>query len=442
MTRQRVILHVDMDAFFVSVEELLNPALKGKPVVVGGDPYGRGVVSAASYKAREYGIRSGMAAAQARRLCPKAIFLRGSGHRYTEYSRKVMDILRRYTPAVEQVSVDEAYLDLTGCGRLHKADPVTIAQRIHDSVARETGLPCSLGLGASKLIAKIAANAAKPNGLMWIRPGYEASFLAPLPIGAMPGIGPASEKVYHRLGVRHIGDLARLDTSLLRHALGKYGEVMALRARGGDPREVDIEPEEEEDDDAPPGPVGFHRPTSSHAKSVSRETTFAQDVDDPERLRAALSYLAESVGRRLRRKGLMFNGVTLKLRHADFTTFTRARALPSPSDDTAVIFRVAGELLDELYTRRVRVRLIGVGVNTSPAARQMPLFGQAPSPTAALHRHLDTVRDRFGFDATLLARSFLHAAERERRHARHAPLSANQGRAAAIAGAVREPPLL
>ena len=421
MTSPRSILHVDMDAFFVSVEELLNPALKGKPVVVGGDPYGRGVVSAASYKAREYGIRSGMAASQARRLCPKAIFLRGAHGRYSEYSRKVMDILRRYTPAIEQVSVDEAYLDLTGCERLHKASPVAIAQRIHEAVVRETGLPCSLGLGAGKLIAKIAANAAKPNGLMWIRPGHEASFLAPLPIGAMPGVGPASEKLYHRLGVRLIGDLARLDPALLRRALGKYGEVMALRARGDDPREVDIEPEEEEDDDAPAGPVGFHRPTSSHAKSVSRETTFAQDVDNPERLRAALSYLAESVGRRLRRKGLMFNGVTLKLRHSDFTTFTRARALPAPSDDTSVIYRAAGELLDELYTRRVRVRLIGVGVATAPSARQMPLFGQAPSPTAAMHRHMDGVRDRFGFDAALMARSLLHTAERERRRARPAP---------------------
>lgn len=387
-----------MDAFFVSVEEVLNPALRGKPVIVGGDPAGRGVVCSASYKAREYGVRSAMPMARARRLCPRAVFLRGSSHVYSEFSGRVMDILKRYSPALEQVSVDEAYLDMTGLERLHRADPVTVAQRIHDAIRGEVGVPASVGIGSGKLIAKIAANAAKPNGVMMIRPGYEASFLAPLPIGRMPGVGPSTEKELKKMGIRLIGDLSGVDRDLLRRAFGKHGEVIAGRARGEDARGV---------------MSGFETGADGGegGRTLSREVTYAEDTEDPERMRATLSYLSESVGRRLRKGGLSFRGVTLKLRYSDFRTVTRSRAFARPSNDTGDIFRTACELLDRLLIRRARVRLVGVGVTTADAAAQLDLFRQEAAPDA-IHRGMDRVRDRFGFEAALLARSRLHGAGR------------------------------
>ncbi len=405
MAERKKILHVDMDAFFVSVEEALNPGLRGKPVVVGGDPEGRSVVSSASYKAREYGIRSAMPMAQARRLCPKAIFLRGSMRIYAEFSSRIMTILERYTPAVEQVSVDEAYLDITGCERFHKSnDPLTIAQRIYHSILKEVKIPASIGAGSNKLIAKIAANSAKPNGIMMILPGYEASFLAPLPIDRMPGIGPATVKAYRKMGVRVIGDLARFEPELLERVLGKYGGLMARRARGEDTREIMFGSET--------GQSGNGR--SRAAKSISREVTYSEDTENPQRLLATLSYLSESVGRRVRSAGLYFRGVTVKLRYSDFKTYTRSRALLSPSDDSSVIFQSARDLLDQLKIRRTRVRLIGVSVTTADPVVQLDLFKKSrrAAGLALVHRRMDEVRDRFGFESVLLARSYLHSSGR------------------------------
>ncbi|VAX22303.1 DNA polymerase IV [hydrothermal vent metagenome] len=392
-----------MDAFFVSVEEALNPELRGKPVVVGGDPKGRGVVSAASYKAREYGIRSAMPMAQARRLCPRAIFLRGSMRIYAEFSSRIMTILERYTPAVEQVSVDEAYLDITGCERFHKSDDsLTIAQRIHHSILKEVKIPASIGAASNKLIAKIAANSAKPNGIMMIRPGYEASFLGPLPIDRMPGIGPAAMKAYRKMGIRVIGDLARFEPELLERVFGKYGGLMARRARGEDTREIMCGSET--------GWLGNGRGWA--AKSVSREVTYPEDTEDFQRLLATLSYLSESVGRRVRSKGLYFRGVAVKLRYSDFKTYTRSRALLSPSNDSGVIFRSARDLLDQLSIRRARVRLIGVSVTTADPVVQLDLFAKSRKAAglALVHQRMDQIRDRFGFESVLLARSSLHSA--------------------------------
>jgi len=403
MAERKKILHVDMDAFFVSVEEALNPGLRGKPVIVGGAPEGRSVVSSASYKAREYGIRSAMPMAQAMRLCPKAIFLRGSMRIYAEFSSRIMTILERYTPAVEQVSVDEAYLDITGCERFHKSnDSLTVAQRIHHSILKEVKIPASIGAGSNKLIAKIAANSAKPNGIMMILPGYEASFLAPLPIDRMPGIGPAAVKAYRKMGVRVIGDLARFEPELLERVLGKYGGLMARRARGEDTREIMCGSET--------GHPGNGR--SRAAKSISREVTYSEDTEDSQRLLATLSYLSESVGRRVRSAGLYFRGVTVKLRYSDFRTYTRSRALLSPSDDSSVIFQSARDLLDQLKIRRTRVRLIGVSVTTADPVVQLDLFKKSRKAAglALVHRRMDEVRDRFGFESVLLARSCLHSA--------------------------------
>ncbi|MDH5756318.1 MAG: DNA polymerase IV [Nitrospinota bacterium] len=395
-SKQKTIIHVDLDAFFVSVEELLNPSLRGKPVVVGGDPSGRGVVSAASYAIRKFGVHSGMPAAEARRLCPKAIFLRGSHHIYSRYSRQVMEILGRFTPSVEQVSVDEAYLDLTGCERLHNAGPVEIAQRIHHAIRSETGLSASIGVGSGRLIAKIAANAAKPNGMMWINPGREAAFLAPLPIGRMPGVGPVSQREYMKLGIRKIGDLLRFDPDLLRQVFGKHGAIMAQRARGEDGDRMERLADDER---------------RAKPQSVSREVTYSTDTDDPERIRATISYLAESVGRRVRKAGLVFDTVTLKLRRASFTTATRSRALSRACDATPVIYQTACGLLEPLLAgNRERVRLVGVGVRAmEKKPEQMDLFRREQiARMDAVHRGMDLARDMYGFESALMARSILH----------------------------------
>ena len=397
MGKNKTIMLVDMDAFFVSVEEALNPKLRGKPVIVGGDPDGRGVVASASYKAREYGVRSAMPLAMARRLCPRAIFIKGSSYLYGEYSRRIMEILRRYTPAVEPVSVDEAYVDLTGCMRLHRADPVTLAQRARERIMDEVGVPASIGIASNKLTAKIAAEVAKPGGLLFIRPGYEASFIAPLPIGRMPGIGPSSEKVYRKMGIRVIGDLARFSPGALKRAFGKRARVLAARARGEDEREV--------------------TPDRDERKSIGRETTYSVDTSDPETLEATLSYLSESVGRRLRKSGLAFRRVTLKLRYEDFNTYTRSRIVDPPGSDTRTIFRTARSLMRGLYRRGARTRLIGVSVSSlTEPRRQISLFeSRAELMRERLEGGMDEARDRFGFESVMLARSCLRSGLGERR---------------------------
>lgn len=384
----KVILHVDMDAFFVSVEEVLNPRLRGKPVIVGGDPNGRGVVSSASYKAREYGVRSAMPMKKAKRLCPKGIFIRGSHHLYAEYSHRIMEVLGRYTPALEVVSVDEAYLDITGCLRLHKADPVTLAQRIREHIKSEVGTPCSIGVGSNKLIAKIAANLAKPNGILYVRPGHEASILAPLSIEKMPGVGPSAAKELRMLGIRRIGDLTNIPADALERVFGRRGSDMVARARGFGAERIE---------------------TRAETKSMGREVTFAVDTADKDQLEATLSYLSESVGRRARKAGFSFQRVTIKLRYEDFHTYTRSRVIERPTSGTATLFRVARELLRALLSRRSRVRLIGVSVSllTAPE-RQMDIFKDAPGLChARLDLGMDVARERFGFGSVMLARSYL-----------------------------------
>ncbi|VAX24381.1 DNA polymerase IV [hydrothermal vent metagenome] len=396
--KKRIALHIDMDAFFVSVEETLNPKLKGKPVVVGGDPSGRGVVSSASYKAREYGVRSAMPLATAKKICPEVIFLRGSPHVYAEYSRRIMDILARYTPVVEPVSVDEAYLDLTGLKRLHKADSVTIAQRMHDAIQDEVGVPSSIGIATNKVTAKIAANVAKPNGMLFIRPGCEASFLGPMPIGKMPGVGPVAEKEYRKMGIVVIGDLLRFTPKTLEQVLGKHASVMAARAKGIDDRKV--------------------ASADRDVKSISKEVTYAVDTEDLQTLESTLSYLSEKVCDKARRTGLAFRRVTLKLRYADFTTYTRARTINTQSDDARALFRVARKLLRDTFTRRLKVRLIGVGVSSfSAPLRQIELFEDSVREARErLNIKVDETRNRFGFESAMMARSLLYAEAKRNRH--------------------------
>ncbi|MBF0634863.1 MAG: DNA polymerase IV [Nitrospinae bacterium] len=392
-SRHRIIMHVDMDAFFVTVEEVLNPRLKGKAVIVGGDPGGRGVVSSASYKAREAGVRSAMPLKTAKRLCPRAIFLQGSLGVYADFSRRIMEIMGRFTPSVEVVSVDEAYLDMTGCQRLHKAGPLAVAQRIRDAIQNEVGVPCSIGIASNKITAKIASTSAKPGGMLYIMPGYEAEFMAPLPINRLPGVGPSTEAEFIKLGVTTIGGLAGIPEAALKRVFGSRGAGLACIARGDDHREVDTDDEE--------------------AKSIGKEVTYSVDTNDMETMEATLSYLSERVGARLRRTGLAFRRVTLKLRYADFNTITRSRVIEAPSTGSGDIFKTVKKLLvAALPSRRMGVRLVGVTVSSfAEPERQVCLFGNgAKLAVERLDRSVDMARDRFGFDAAMTARSRIYAA--------------------------------
>ena len=393
----RSILHVDLDAFFVAVERLHDPSLVGKPVVVGADPRGgrgRGVVAAASYEARVYGIHSAMSISEAYRLCPDAVWLPGRPSLYAKAGRAVRRLFRRVTPAVEPVSIDEAYLDLSGTERLH-GPPAVTADRLRRRILDETGLSASLGLATSKVVAKIASELAKPAGFLHVWPGHEAALLSPLPIDRMPGIGPAMRARLHEFNVRTLGDLAGIDAPFLQAAFGEWGPLLHDRARGEDGVEV----HEQE------------RP-----KSVSRETTFDEDTTDLERCEAVLFHLAERAARDLRSHGLTARTVVLKLRYRDFTTITRRTTLATPTDSDRVIAAQARDLFRGAYARRVAVRLLGVGlVNLVDAAPQLDLFAE-PRALAweRLVGALDRLRDRWGFDAVRTGPTLLLPAEEGR----------------------------
>ncbi len=381
----RQILHVDMDAFFVSVEELADPSLKGKAVIVGADPDGRGVVAAASYAARKFGVHSAMPIRTAKKLCPHAIFLRGHHQRYGEYSKKICQIFNEFTPIVEMVSIDEAYLDLTGCERLHRS-AFRAADKLIRAVKERTDLNCSVGLSTSHLVSKIASDQAKPHGLLYVLPGCEPGFLAPLPIRRMPGIGKVTEPELRSLGIVTIGDLQQMGREKLRQRFGKFGEWLHIKSRG-----EDIEA------------YAYHE----EPKSISHETTFDEDITDLEEMERTLSYLSQLVGRRLREHGLFAHTVGLKLRFAPFKTLTRDLTLEEPTNLDSVLFESVLRLFERTYDPRKRVRLLGVrAANLQRGVFQRNLL-EAPQ-RERLDRVLqaaDEVRDRFGFDAVKLARS-------------------------------------
>ncbi|HEX6984439.1 MAG TPA: DNA polymerase IV [Planctomycetaceae bacterium] len=378
-----MILHVDMDAFYASVEERERPELKDRPVVVGGTPQGRGVVCAANYAAREFGIRSAQPAATAVRLCPHAVFLKPRFDLYSAVSRQIRAIFHRYTPLVEPLSLDEAFLDVTGCERLF-GDGEAIGRAIRSAIRDELSLPCSVGVAPTKFVAKIASDLRKPNGFVVVRPEEVLAFLDPLPVSRLWGVGAKAEARLAALGVTRIGQLRDLPPASLDAAFGAHGRKLRDLARGVDPRPV----------------VPDHA-----AKQISHETTFATDVNDLDTLRAWLSELAANVGRRLRRHGRTARTVLLKLRYDDFTTITRNRTLPAPTDGTAAIFRAADELLrTRLPRRRLSVRLIGVGViGLSTAGGRKLLFPDDATPADDRRPRLDAVADaiasRFGRDA-------------------------------------------
>lgn len=381
----RQILHVDMDAFFVSVEELEDPSLMGKAVIVGGDPGSRGVVASASYEARKFGVRSAMPLQQAQRRCPHAIFIRGHYEKYAEYSRKIHQIFSDFTPLVEMVSVDEAYLDLTGCGKLH-GSMLRAADALIRAVKGSTGLRCSIGASTSHIVSKIASDQAKPHGLLCVFPGCEKAFLAPLPIGRMPGVGKVSEPKLRASGMETLGDVQRQNPDELERRWGKFGEWLYRKSLG-----QDIEA------------YAWHE----QARSISHETTFMVDTSDLDIIQQTLSELSQRVSHRLRHSGLMARTVGLKLRYASFQTLSRERTLPQPSHFDQELYQTAFDLFRAHSDRRQKVRLLGVrACNLVEAARQASLLDQERE--RKMGRALeaaDQLRERFGFDSVRFARS-------------------------------------
>jgi DNA polymerase IV len=396
----RTIFHVDMDAFFVSVEELFDPSLKGKAVVVGGQRDERGVVSAASYEARKFGVHSAMPLRTAAKHCPHAIFVNGHPERYRECSEKVYKVLGAFSPQVEMASIDEAYLDMTGTDRLH-GPPLKAAHSLHLRMKADTGLNCSVGIGTSRLIAKVSSAQAKPNGVLWIVPGEEAKFLAPLDVREIPGVGKVMESHLHALGIKKVGDLARLEDSELEERFGKWGLALAGKSRGEDAGGwFDTE-------------VG----ADLDAKSISHEHTYNEDTADVSQLEATLMRLSEMVGRRLRESHFHARTVQLKLRYKDFTTITRAHTLPSPTQLDTEIFEQIRALFRKNWKRGIPIRLLGVHASS---------FTQQPDQIDLLEGNrkqrwkdalaaADRLRDKYGESSVKLAAG-MRGTFRERTH--------------------------
>jgi DNA polymerase-4 len=395
-----------MDAFFVSVEELFDPSLKGKPVVVGGRPNERGVVSAASYAARRFGIHSAMPLRTAYKLCPQAIFVEGHPERYRDYSHKVHDVLQSFSPLVEMTSIDEAYLDMTGTERLY-GPPLRAAHLLHQRMKAETGLNCSIGIAASRLVAKISSDQAKPNGVLWVIPGEEAAFLAPLDVRKVPGVGKVTEKQLNALGIRKVGDLARLDEAFLEQRFGKWGLALAGKSRG-----LDAGGWFDSEIGADEGP-----------KSISHEHTFSEDTTDLAQIEATLARLCEMVGRRLREHRLHARTIQLKLRYSDFSTFTRAHSIARATDLDTELFEEIRGLFRRHWKTRAAVRLLGVHVSSwSEGDEQLNLMGEEKHQKwrQALEA-ADRLRDKFGESAVSLAAG-LRGNFRERTHENPASL--------------------
>ncbi len=348
-----IVAHLDLDAFFAAVEELENPELRRVPLVVGGDPNGRGVVATANYVARGFGIRSAMSAAEAMRRCPHAVFLRPRHTLYRDYSREVWSTIREIVPTVEQAGIDEGYLDLGDVAPSFD-DARALAEAVRAVVRARTRLSCSLGVATSKVVAKIASDRRKPGGLTVVRPGREAAFLAPFPIRILPGIGPRAEERLVAVGIETIGDLAALSDEELRTVMGgKVGRELRDRARGVDPRPLEV---------------------STERISISQEETFERDISDPERLHDELRRMSAKLAEYLRARAQVGRTVTTKVRYPDFSIRTRSTSLPVGTDDAERIGELACRLLDRaLLDRPGPLRLVGVGVSGLEQHQQLSL---------------------------------------------------------------------
>lgn len=376
----RTILHLDLDAFFVSVERILDPNLNGKPVIVGGDPkYGRGVVAACSYEARVFGLHSAMPIRTAYKLCPHGIYLHGHGDEYTRFSKAVKNILELYVPLIEQASIDEFYLDMTGTQKMY--GPIFLfATRIQKEIWNKLGLPCSIGIGSNKTVAKIGSDCMKPKGITYIIPGMEKEFLAPMPVETIPGVGKVMKQSLSARGIYRISDITKLPSNYFGTAFGKYGIDLWRKAHGEGTEYLTIK---------------------RTRKSISRENTFGNDVTSDEEIKNTLFYLTGKVCQSLRNKGWEAATVDIKLRYTDFQTLTRAKTI-KPTDDDKIIFETAWYLMEKAKTRRVGVRLIGVGVtNFSQLSEQEYLFEDYNVKRKKMLRAVTKIRDKFGYNSLM-----------------------------------------
>jgi len=402
----RTVFHVDMDAFFVSVEELFDPSLKGKAVVVGGQRNERGVVSAASYEARKFGVHSAMPLRTAAKLCPQAIFVDGHPDRYRTCSEKVYEVLQSFSPQVEMVSIDEAYLDMTGTERLH-GPPLLAAHKLHEKMKTATQLNCSVGIGTSRLVAKVCSGKAKPHGVLFAVPGQEAKFLAPLNVRDIPGVGKVTERQLRELGILTVGDVAKYNDSFLEKHLGKWGRALAGKARG---------------EDAGGWFDGVIGETDA-AKSISHEHTYNEDTADVEEIEATLMRLSEMVGRRLRENNFHARTLQLKLRYKDFATITRAHTLDSPTQLDNEIFRQIYRLFHVNWRKGAEIRLLGVQASSfGEAAQQGDLLeDRSRGKWQQALLAADRVRDKFG-ELSITLGTGMKGGFRERTHENTAAL--------------------
>lgn len=386
-----MILHVDMDAFYASIEQRDDPRLQGRPVVVGGSANGRGVVCAASYEARKFGIHSAMPAARARRLCPRAVFIPPRMEHYANVSSEIRDIFHQFTPLVEPLSLDEAFLDVTGSETLFGSS-VEIGRRVQETIHKETKLAASVGVAPNKFLAKIASDLEKPQGFVVVDPNNIHGFLHPLPISRLWGVGRVTEQAFQRLGVRTIGDLSRYPLKALQEQFGQHGEHLHQLALGIDLRHVE---------------------PARKAKSVSHETTFPHDIQDPEILRAWTIELADQVSWRLRQQQIEGRTIQVKMRFANFDTITRSQQTVTPTNVTSEIQRIGLEILSRIELKQP-VRLLGLGVSSfdDSSQRQKSLFDEEDRGNQQrVDAAADQIRKKYGHQSLTRGSNILHQAQ-------------------------------
>jgi DNA polymerase-4 len=397
VARLRTVIHLDMDAFFASIEQRDHPQLLGKPVIIGGSAESRGVVSTCSYEARKFGVHSAMPMIQAKRLCPNGVFLPVNRRKYSEVSRQMFTILRKYTPVIEPLSIDEAFLDVTGCERLF-GDGLAIARKLKLDIQNELQLTASVGISYNKFLAKLASDLDKPNGLVSITPHDLTRIVHPLPVSRLWGIGKKSAEQLMRLGLRTIGDVAQMDVNRVRTYIGNLADHIYRLAHGIDERPVEVRQE---------------------AKSIGQETTFSTDVTDHKLLETTLLAQIESVTRRLRARNLECRTVTIKIRYAPFRTITKSHTLPTPTSLDMVLFNVAKHLLQKCSMQADdAIRLIGISVSHFTAddyTEQLSLFDEEVNTAkqSQLAKTIDALKDKFGDQVIQRARLIDHKSDQE-----------------------------
>jgi len=373
----RTIFHLDMDTFFVSVERIMNPKLKNKPVIVGGDPHGRGVVAACSYEARKFGLHSAMPIRTAFKLCPQGIYLHGHYDEYVRYSKAVKKLLNKYAPVLEQASIDEFYIDFTGCEHIFGPYPL-LASRIQKEINSNLSLPCSIGIATNKTLAKIASDFNKPNGITYVAHGEEKKFLSPLPVQVIPGVGKVTLKSLNERGIYYIRGITELPKDYFTTAFGKYGTDLWEKANGRGTEYLSVEREQ---------------------KSISHETTFLNDVLSINKIEETLFNLAAKLSQSLKENKWIASTITFKLRYSDFKTLTKAKTIKH-TDDPAVIYNTIKTLFEKSYTRRVAIRLVGIRLtNFLTSSEQQFLFDDTYTKRARAIDAINKIRYKYGYSS-------------------------------------------